>query len=72
MKTCPRCKAEVVVLVTNADTREQYCHLCATCEERTNRAVLVAEKIHNHTVSGTLDQYPLAERLKDLRGDWIQ
>ncbi len=29
----------------------------------------VARKIHDHAVAGTLDQYPLAERIADLNGE---
>lgn len=40
------------------------------CGEQ-SRIVVVSRKIHNHMVDGTLDEYPLSERLKDLCGEWI-
>jgi hypothetical protein len=68
MKTCPTCGASVAVLITDAETGERFCHICAEDE---STAVVVARKIHEHTVNGTLDQYPLSARLKDLRGHWL-
>ena len=68
MKTCPTCGASVAVLITDCATNERFCHKCA---EEGSPAVVVSRKIHNHMVDGTLDEYPLLERLKDLRGEWI-
>ncbi len=70
-KTWPRCKAQVTTLVTHCKTNERFCHLCATDEEEKSPAVTVARKLHEHVVAGTLDQYPISERLKDLRGEWV-
>jgi len=49
-------------------TNQRFCHICAGEE---SPVVAVSRKIHDHAVDGTLDEYPLSERLKDLRGEWI-
>src|SRR5579863_994577 len=71
-KTCPRCKAQVTTLITRCKTNERFCHPCATDEEKLNPAVTVARKMHEHMMAGTLDQYTMSERLKDLREEWVQ
>lgn len=67
LKTCPSCGAQVTVLITDYKTQKRFCHNCAP--EEPSAAAKVSKKIHDHVVAGTLDRYPLEERLKDLRGE---
>ena len=69
MRTCPSCGAEDVSVITNLATGERFCPRCATSEEVESPVVKVARKIAEHEKAGTLDQYPLEERLADLRGE---
>jgi hypothetical protein len=47
-------------------TQRRFCHECATTS---SNAVMVARKIHEHNLKGTLDEYPIQERLRDLGTD---
>jgi len=47
-------------------TQRRFCHECATTS---SNAVMVARKIHEHNLKGTLDEYPIEERLRDLETD---
>jgi len=52
MKTCPTCGASVAALITKLATNERICHNCI--EDKTHPAAVVSQKIHDHTVAGTL------------------
>jgi hypothetical protein len=45
-------------------TQRRFCHECATTS---STAVKVARKIHEHNMQGTLDDYPIEERRRDLQ-----
>lgn len=70
LKICPNCGAEVAVLITDCKTQKRFCHNCADKFPGAGLAAKVSKKIHDHTVAGTLDQYLLEERLKDLHSDF--
>ena len=74
LRTCPNCNASVATLLTENATQKRFCHGCASefGLSESHPAVVVALKIHNHTINGTLDSYPLSARLKDLSGEWVQ
>ena len=72
LQNLPSMQSSGYSLVTHCKTNERFCHLCATDEEEKSPAVTVARKLHEHVLAGTLDQYTLSERLKDLRGEWVQ
>jgi hypothetical protein len=63
MKICPSCGSEVITLITDLATGHRYCHVCAP--DKTDPVVKVARKMS----TGRLDDYPLEERLRDLRGE---
>jgi hypothetical protein len=63
MKICPNCGSEVVTLITDLATGKRFCHVCAP--EQTDPVVKVARKMS----TGRLEDYPLEERLRDLRAE---
>lgn len=66
MKTCPNCKAKVTSLIRDAESKKTTCHNCDS--EGSEKGIgLVSKKLHEHSVAGTLDKYPIEERLKDLK-----
>jgi len=70
LKECPECHREVISLMRefrNGKVFRTFCHLCH--EDPDSPMATVARKIHDHAIAGTLDQYPLAERLADLKGE---
>ncbi len=70
LKECPECHREVISLIRefrNGKVVRTFCHLCY--EDPDSPMATVARKIHDHAIAGTLDQYPLAERLADLNGE---
>ncbi len=67
LRICPICQREVLVLMTDFATGKRFCHLCY--EDPGSTMATVARKIHDCAVAGTLDQYPLAERIADLNGE---
>ncbi len=70
LKECPECHREVISLVRefrNGKVVRTFCHLCY--EDPASPMATVARKIHDHAVAGTLDQYPMAERIADLNGE---
>jgi len=70
LKECPECHCEVISLIRefrNGKVVRTFCHLCF--EYPDSPMATVARKIHDHAIAGTLDQYPLAERLADLKGE---
>jgi len=66
-KICPQCGAEVLSLLIDFATDRRFCHLCH--EDPDSPMSTVARKIHAHAIAGTLEQYPLAERIADLNGE---
>jgi hypothetical protein len=64
-KVCPECGQEVLSLIIDLATGRRFCHLCA---DPNSTAATVTRKLHEHAIAGTLDQYPLAERIADLNG----
>jgi hypothetical protein len=66
LRVCPECKREVLTLITEVKTRRRFCHECH--ENPNSREATVTRKINEHAAAGTLDRYPLAERLADLEG----
>ena len=67
LRICPICQREVLVLMTDFATGKRFCHLCY--EDPGSTMATVARKIHDHAIAGTLDRYPLAERIADLNGE---
>jgi hypothetical protein len=65
LNTCPSCLAEVTVVLVDFATQRRFCHECATTS---STAVMVARKIHEHNMRGTLQEYPIEERRRDLQG----
>ncbi len=69
LKECPECHREVISLLRefhNGKVVRTFCHLCY--EKPDSPMATVARKIHDHAIAGTLEQYPIAERLTDLEG----
>ena len=69
LKECPECHREVISLLRefrNGKVVRTFCHLCH--EDPDSPMVTVVRKIHEHAIAGTLDQYPLEERIADLEG----
>jgi hypothetical protein len=68
---CPWGK-EVVSHLTNYATGARFCHHCAPSSEELSNAVRVARKMQDLFDSDGLNEnsYPLAERLRNLNGDW--
>ena len=67
LKECPECHREVLSLMReflNGKVVRTFCHLCY--EDTVSPMATVARKIHSHANAGTLEQYPLAERIADL------
>ena len=62
--TCPTCLAQVTALMVDFATQRRFCHECATTS---STAVKVARKIHEHNLQGTLDEYPIEDKIRDLR-----
>ena len=69
-RTCNSCGYSGLDLIRVFDnaTRKSMCNKCV---EAPNVA-RVAEKIARHQAEGTLDRYPLKQRLADLKGEIIQ
>ena len=70
LKECPECHREVMSLMREfRDGRvvRTFCHLCY--ENPDSSMATVARKIHDCAIAGTLDRYPLAERIADLNGE---
>jgi hypothetical protein len=63
LTVCPTCLAQVTSLIVDFATQRRFCQECATTS---STAVRVARKIHEHNMRGTLDEYPIEERLRDL------
>jgi len=66
LTVCPTCLAQVTSLIVDFATQRRFCQECATTS---STAVRVARKIHEHNMRGTLDEYPIEERLRDLQID---
>ena len=66
LTVCPTCLAQVTSLIVDFATQRRFCQECATTS---STAVKVARKIHEHNMRGTLDEYPMEERLRDLQID---
>jgi len=66
MKECPNCGTQVTSLIRDLATKKFTCHNCDS-DGSEHGAALVAKKLHEHSIAGTLDKYPLEERLKDLK-----
>jgi len=66
LTVCPTCLAQVTSLIVDFATQRRFCQYCATTSPN---AVRVARKIHEHNMRGTLDEYPIEERLRDLQSD---
>lgn len=66
LTVCPTCLARVTSLIVDFATQRRFCQECATTSPN---AVRVARKIHEHNMRGTLDEYPIEERLRDLQSD---
>ena len=65
LSSCPTCLAEVTVILVDFATQRRFCHECATTS---STAVTVARKTHEHNMRGTLEEYPVEERRRDLLG----
>jgi len=65
-KTCPTCGNSVAALIHDIDRKRWVCHLCI--EDQECGAAVMSRKIDEHMRAGTLDKYPIGERLRDLRG----
>ena len=67
-KDCP-CGAETVSFITDNATQTRFCDRCYP--EQDSNAVLCLEKMNAiFQNTGSLDSYPLEERLRNLNGDW--
>ena len=68
---CP-CGQKVVSPFTDYATGSRFCHHCAPSSEELSNAVRVARKMQNLFDTDNLNEksYPLAERLRNLNGDW--
>jgi hypothetical protein len=70
LKECPECHREVISLIRefrDGKVIRTFCHLCD--EDSNSTAATVTRKLHEHAIAGTLDQYPLVERIADLNGE---
>lgn len=70
LKECPECHREVLSLIRefrDGKVIRTFCHQCD--EDPNSTAATVTRKLHEHAIAGTLDKYPLEERLADLRGE---
>jgi hypothetical protein len=65
LSSCPTCLAKVTVILVDFATQRRFCHVCATTS---STAVTVARKTHEHNMRGTLEEYPVEERRRDLLG----
>ena len=68
-RTCNNCGysgPDLIRVLDNA-TRKSMCNKCV-CVDASHVAE-VAEKIARHQAEGRLDQYPLKQRLADLKGE---
>jgi len=54
-------------LITDLSTQMRYCHHCCPASPEAAGAIKVSRKIH--AVRRRLEDYPLADRLKDLKGE---
>ncbi len=69
LKECPECHREVVSLIRefrDGKVIRTFCHRCD--EDPNSTAATVTRKLHEHAIAGTLDSYPLEQRLADLSG----
>jgi len=66
LRECPECGASVLSLLIDFATGRRFCHKCH--DNPNSREAIVTRKIHEHAIAGTLDQYPLKERIADLTG----
>jgi len=70
LRECPECHREVIGLIRefrDGKVIRTFCHRCD--EDPNSTAATVTRKLHEHAIAGTLDQYPLAERIADLNGE---
>jgi len=70
LKECPECHREVISLIRefrDDDVIRTFCYHCD--EDAKSTAATITRKLHEHAIAGTLDQYPLAERIADLNGE---
>ena len=65
LRVCPECGASVLSLLIDFATGRRFCH---ECHDPNSREAIVARKIDDHAAAGTLDQYPIEERIADLKG----
>lgn len=67
LKKCP-CGQRWISLLQDHGTQAIYCPECAPS---VSHATLVVEKMQRfYMQEGSLEGYPLEERLKNLKGDW--
>ncbi len=66
LRACPLCGREALVLLIDFATGKRFCH---ECHDPNSREAIVTRKINKRAAAGTLDQYPLAERIADLNGE---
>ena len=71
LKPCP-CGKKVVSLLTDCATGARSCPHCAPYSDNLVDVVRVARKMQDLFDSDSLNEnsYPLAERLRNLNGDW--
>lgn len=67
-KTCPSCHAKVLVLIHEFKGGKVVRTFCQFCADPNSTAATMARKLQEHAMAGTLDKYPLAERIVDLEG----
>ena len=70
LRECPECHREVVSLIRefrDGKVVRTFCHRCH--EDPDSPVATVTRKINEHAEAGTLDKYPLAERIADLNGE---
>jgi len=72
LRECPECHREVIGLIREFRDGKVIRTFCHRCDEAPNStAATVTRKLHEHAIAGTLDQYPLAERIADLNGEKV-
>jgi hypothetical protein len=66
LKVCPECGQEALTLLIDFATGRRFCHECHG--NPNSGEATVARKLHENAVAGTLESYPVAERIADLKG----
>jgi len=63
------CGAKVLSIITDLATGARICHVCSP-EQDSNETKVARKMDAVFAATGSLDDYPLNERLRNLNGDW--